>query len=99
MTRIRPAAPVVQAKEEHVDRLQREITDFLVMLSQQSVTEETSLEVNNLMHVVNDLERIGDHCVHLGRLVQRKVDQRIEFPKPPGGKSPKCPDWREISSP
>jgi phosphate:Na+ symporter len=31
------------------------------------------------MHVVNDLERIGDHCVQLGRLVQRKTDQHIEF--------------------
>ena len=73
---------LVQAKEERVDQLQREITDFLVMLSQQSITEETSLEVVNLMHVVNDLERIGDHCVHMGRLVQRKIDQRIEFSEP-----------------
>jgi phosphate:Na+ symporter len=31
------------------------------------------------MHQVNDLERIGDHCMHLGRLVQRKLDQRILF--------------------
>jgi phosphate:Na+ symporter len=69
----------VQGREERVDKLQREITDFLVMLSQQAITEETSVEVVNLMHVVNDLERIGDHCVHMGRLVQRKVDQRIVF--------------------
>lgn len=73
---------VVQAKEERVDQLQKEITDFLVMLSQQSITEENSMEVVNLMHVVNDLERIGDHCVHMGRLVQRKIDQRIEFSEP-----------------
>lgn len=69
----------INNKEEHVDRLQREITDFLVALSQQAITEETSLEVVELMHVVNDLERIGDHCVHLSRLVQRKIDQRISF--------------------
>ena len=72
----------IQTREEHVDQLQREITDFLVLLSQQSITAETSLEVVNLMHIVNDLERIGDHCVHLGRLVQRKFDQRIEFSEP-----------------
>jgi phosphate:Na+ symporter len=66
-------------KEELVDLLQREITDFLVTLSQQSVTGEISHEVATLMHVVNDLERIGDHCVQLGRLVQRKTDQHIEF--------------------
>ena len=70
---------VLQRKEDLVDLLQREITDFLVTLSQQSVTGEISQEVSNLMHAVNDLERIGDHCVQLGRLVQRKIDQNIEF--------------------
>lgn len=69
----------INQREEHVDLLQREITDFLVALSQQSITEDTTLEVVELMHTVNDLERIGDHCVHLGRLVQRKIDQRIGF--------------------
>ena len=69
----------INRMEEHVDMLQREITDFLVMLSQQSITEEISLEAVELMHNVNDLERIGDHCVHLGRLVQRKIEQRIGF--------------------
>ncbi len=65
--------------EEHVDLLQREITDFLVALSRQSITAETSIEVVNIMHAVNDLERIGDHCVHLARLMQRKVDQNVIF--------------------
>ncbi len=72
----------LQKKEDLVDVLQREITDFLVTLSQQSITEETSREVSVLMHVVNDLERIGDHCIHLGRLVKRKHEQRIEFSDP-----------------
>jgi len=70
---------VLQRKEDLVDLLQREITDFLVTLSQQSVTGEISREVSTLMHAVNDLERIGDHCVQLGRLVQRKIDQNIVF--------------------
>ncbi len=70
---------LLQKKENLVDLLQREITDFLVTLSQQSITGETSREVAGLMHVVNDLERIGDHCMHIGRLVQRKTEQRIVF--------------------
>jgi phosphate:Na+ symporter len=70
---------VLRSKEDQVDLLQREITDFLVTLSQQSITAETSREVSALMHQVNDLERIGDHCMHLGRLVHRKLEQRIIF--------------------
>lgn len=70
---------VMQRKEELVDLLQHEITDFLVTLSQQPITEETSLEVTAMMHIVNDLERISDYSLYLGRLTQRKLDQRIEF--------------------
>ncbi len=70
---------VIQRKEVLIDRLQRELTDFLVILTQQAVTAETSREVAALIHAVNDLERIGDHCIAVGHLIERKLDQQIEF--------------------
>jgi phosphate:Na+ symporter len=69
----------IQRREGVVDRLQRELTDFLVALTQQAVTAEISREVAALIHAVNDLERISDHCVAIGHLVERKLDQHIEF--------------------
>jgi phosphate:Na+ symporter len=71
--------PALEKKEDLVDLLQKEITDFLVSLSQQSITQETSQEVASMMHMVNDIERIGDHCENLWRLCQRKLDQKITF--------------------
>ncbi len=32
-----------------------------------------------MMHMVNDLERVGDHCENLWNLCQRKLDQKITF--------------------
>ena len=32
-----------------------------------------------MMNMVNDLERVGDHCENLWTLNQRKLDQRITF--------------------
>jgi phosphate:Na+ symporter len=58
-------------KEEAVDLLQKEITDFLVNLSQKSITQDMSRDVASMMHIVNDLERVGDHCEGLGRLARR----------------------------
>jgi phosphate:Na+ symporter len=69
----------LRKKEDLVDHLQKEITNFLVSLSQQSITQETSREVASMMHMVNDIERIGDHCENLWRLGQRKVEERIDF--------------------
>ncbi|PLX90011.1 MAG: Na/Pi cotransporter, partial [Desulfuromonas sp.] len=71
--------PGLVKREELVDLLQKEITDFLVSLSQKSITQETSREVASMMHMVNDIERIGDHCENLWRLCQRKLDQKIDF--------------------
>lgn len=71
--------PILQGKEGLVDLLQKEITDFLVALSQKSITVETSRDIASMMHMVNDLERVGDHCENLWRLGQRKREQKIGF--------------------
>ena len=65
--------------EDSLDLLQKEITDFLVNLSQQSVTRDVSRQAAELMHIVNELERLGDNCEDLRRLFIRRNEQRIEF--------------------
>ncbi|WP_291315327.1 Na/Pi cotransporter family protein, partial [Desulfuromonas sp.] len=70
---------VLEKKEEAIDLLQKEITDFLVALSQKSISKEASKEIASLMHMVNDLERVGDHCENLWSLGQRKRNQKIVF--------------------
>ncbi|NPA25895.1 MAG: Na/Pi cotransporter family protein [Deltaproteobacteria bacterium] len=69
----------VYRKENTIDMLQKEITDFLVNVSQLSTTPEISREVNSTMYIVNNLERVGDHCENLVRLAERKHEQKIEF--------------------
>lgn len=71
--------PALEKKEETVDMLQKEITDFLVALSQQSIAQETSKDLASMMHMVNDLERVGDHCENLWTLGLRKKHQKITF--------------------
>ena len=71
--------PGLEKKEEVVDLLQKEITDFLVALSQQSIAQETSRDLASMMHMVNDLERVGDHCENLGTLGLKKKNQKITF--------------------
>ncbi len=70
---------VLEKKEDLVDMLQKEITDFLVALSQKSIAQETSKNIASMMHMVNDLERVGDHCENLWRLGQRKKNQKIAY--------------------
>jgi phosphate:Na+ symporter len=71
--------PLLRQKEDMVDMLQKEITDFLVALSQKSVTPETSKDIASMMHMVNDLERVGDHCENLWNLAVRKKNEKVVF--------------------
>ena len=69
----------LEQREELVDMLQKEITDFIVQLSQRSISIQTSESIGSIMHMVNDLERIGDHCENLWRLGLRKFEGKISF--------------------
>ncbi len=69
----------LEKKEELVDILQKEIMAFLVKLSQKSISSETSETIGSLMNMVNDLERIGDHCENLWQLGSRKIEEKINF--------------------
>jgi phosphate:Na+ symporter len=69
----------LEKNEDHIDLLQKEITNFLVALSQHSITQEISREIGSLMHMVNDLERVGDHCENLWQLALRKKEEKIIF--------------------
>ena len=71
--------PDLQNKENLTDVLQKEITNFLVALSQKSIDQEASKEIASMMNMINDLERVGDHCENLWNLNQRKLAQRITF--------------------
>jgi len=66
--------------EEAIDNLQREITSYLIELSQQPISLEISESLPVLLHVVNDLERIGDHAENLMELAERRIDEKLYFP-------------------
>ncbi len=71
----------VSRREEAVDNLQREITQYLVEVSQRSLTPKESEKLPALLHSVNDVERIGDHAENLQELAQRAVEEKLPFSK------------------
>ncbi|MBN2645399.1 MAG: Na/Pi cotransporter family protein [Desulfuromonadaceae bacterium] len=69
----------LKKKEDLLDLLQKEIIDFIVAVSQRPISQEASKEISSMMHMVNDLEKIGDYCENLWELGEKKIDQRITF--------------------
>ena len=69
----------IQVQENHTDLLEKEISSFLVKVSQDHITNDQSNEISMMLHRVNELERIADHCESLLKLIRRKYDSKIEF--------------------
>jgi len=69
----------VRKKEEIVDMLQREIISFLVRTSQGSLSPKDSQEINSIIHMADNIERIGDHAENLCNIVERKARLKLSF--------------------
>jgi len=71
----------VRHREEAIDRLQGEITDYLVEIVSQEVDLAEASEFPTLIHVVNDIERIGDHAVNIAELAETYREDKLSFSK------------------
>lgn len=69
----------VEENEKTINFLEREITAFMVSLSNTSLSQHQSEIVTSLFHVVNDIERVGDHSDNIGELAEYKVDNKLNF--------------------
>jgi phosphate:Na+ symporter len=70
----------IETHEDVVDDLQNEIIFYLsTLMAQGTLTHRQSTQVAGLLHVVNDIERVGDHAVNLGNFASYKWESRMEF--------------------
>ena len=69
----------VRKQEDAVDLLQKEITRYLIEISERNLDETEAEEIPVLVHSVNDVERIGDHAENIIELAVRKQDQKLEL--------------------
>lgn len=66
--------------EENLDYLQEQIINYMsTVVSKISLTEPEALRLTDLMHVVGDIERIGDHCVNVIELSEYKTKEGLKF--------------------
>ncbi|MDQ2086318.1 Na/Pi cotransporter family protein [Herbivorax sp. ANBcel31] len=73
-------AKKVHEVEDIVDILQYEIVKYLsTMLSQSSLTERQSIRLAGLMHITNDIERMGDHCKNIAEFAMEKKEKNLPF--------------------
>jgi len=66
-------------KEDALDILQREITNYLVIISQRDITLEASKEISSLLRMANNIERIGDSVQNIAELIEEMIENDLEL--------------------
>ncbi len=67
--------------EKNINFLNKTITDYLVKLTQSNIPIEDLQNIGAYFHVVNDIERIGDHATNIAETAQMRKEKNIEFSK------------------
>ena len=65
--------------EENIDFLSHAITDYLVKINQATLPIEDLKSIGALFHVVNDIERIGDHAENIADAAKRRNETGVSF--------------------
>ncbi|MFZ5969807.1 MAG: Na/Pi cotransporter family protein [Bacillota bacterium] len=65
--------------EKIINRMEQEITNYLVKLSNTTLSNEHREIVNGLFHTINDIERVGDHSENIAELAADAIDNGLHF--------------------
>lgn len=67
--------------EENINFLNHEITNYLVKISQTNLPVDDAKNIGGLFHVVNDIERIGDHAENVADSARMRIEKGVGFSK------------------
>ncbi len=67
--------------EKNINFLNHAITNYLVKINQATLPIEDLKSIGALFHVVNDIERIGDHAENVADSAKRRIGTDINFSK------------------
>lgn len=65
--------------EENINFLNRSISNYLVKINQTTLPIEDLKSIGALFHVVNDIERIGDHAANVADTAKLRKERDIKF--------------------
>ncbi len=65
--------------EENINFLNKSITNYLVKINQSTLPIEDLKSLGGLFHVVNDIERIGDHAKNIADSAVLRKERGIKF--------------------
>ena len=73
------ASDAVKKDEITADELEDKLGSYLIRISEKDILDIESREVNRLLHLLSDFERISDHAVHIASAAEELGDKKLSF--------------------
>lgn len=65
--------------ENEINMMQKDLTRYIVKVSSKELNEAESLMIPAVITCVNNIEKSGDRIIEIGGLLEKKIDQDLEF--------------------
>jgi phosphate:Na+ symporter len=72
-------AAAIRDKEVVLDVLHRDMSQFLIALSRETLSQERAVEIPSMLQMVNDIELIGDQCEAILNYLVRKKEENLRY--------------------
>ncbi|MBL4593495.1 MAG: Na/Pi cotransporter family protein [Flavobacteriales bacterium] len=69
----------IKKYEDITDRIEADVADYLAKVSQNEMSENSSIRIRGMLSIVGDLERIGDIYYQMSKGIERKIEKKIWF--------------------
>jgi len=69
----------VKKYEDITDRIEADVADYLGKVSQEEMSEETSVRIRGMLRIIGNLERMGDIYYQMSKGIERKNEQKVYF--------------------
>lgn len=65
--------------EKTINQLEKDILEYLILLSNSNISGEDRAIVDNLFNTINDIERVGDHSDNIAELAMHAIEKDLTF--------------------
>ena len=72
-------AKKVIEQENLIDQMESVLTEYLVQISNLSLSEKQQLIVNHMFYTIINFERVGDHAENIAELAIATIERKLQF--------------------
>ncbi len=73
-------AKEILIQEHRINEYDKNLTTYLIKLSHEPATEDNYVsQINNLLHIINDIEQVGDYAADIAKHVVSMSEEEVTF--------------------